>query len=191
MSFGLGTKILKIMHVIDDVGEKAINEARASVDAHSPSRAFMEIGKDMMDGLTIGISKDSSVVEATRRVGGKAVKALTNSLSTLAYTLGDTSEFNPTITPVLDLTNVQNGSKFISNMLGSSSIGANVSFEKASFISAATNQKPKNSAVVNSPQVNEIKFEQTINSPVALTTSEIYRNTKTQISMAREELRLL
>lgn len=191
MTFGLGTKVLKFMGLIDDTGAKAIDAARASVDAHSPSRAFMEIGKDMMDGLTIGIARDSSVVNATRRVGSDAVKALNSSLSLLAYNLGDVSEFNPTITPVLDLSNIQNGSKLMNNMFGSPIIGANLSFGKASAISVAENQNQKNTAVKISPQVNEIKFEQTINSPVALTTSEIYRNTKTQISMAKEELRLV
>lgn len=190
MTFGMGTRLLKFFGVIDDAGAKAIDAARESVDAHSPSRAFMEIGKDMMDGLTIGIARNSSVIDATRRVGSDAVKALNNSLSLVSSSLENVNEFSPTIRPVLDLSNVQNGSKVIGNMFAGKTIDTNVSFAKASFISDMEKQNAKNSAVVNSPQVNEIKFEQTINSPTALSTSEIYRNTKTQISMAKEELRI-
>jgi len=35
---------------------------------------------------------------------------------------------------------------------------------------------------------SEVKFEQNIYSPEALSTNDIYRNTKSQIAMAKEEL---
>jgi hypothetical protein len=191
LTFGFGSTVADWLGLIDKTAKDSIEAMENELEVESPSKAFMRIGEYLIAGLALGISNDSAVVSATSNVAGNLIKTLNNSLTGVAANLESMDDFNPTITPVLDLSNVQNGSRFIGSMLGSSTIGANVSFGKASAISGMQNQNTKNTAVKVSPQVNEIKFEQTINSPVALSTSEIYRNTKTQISMAKEELRLV
>ena len=41
----------------------AINANRKKIDGHSPSRVFMDIGKDIVDGLDIGITKNAKSTE--------------------------------------------------------------------------------------------------------------------------------
>jgi ApbE superfamily uncharacterized protein (UPF0280 family) len=75
----------------------------------------------------------------------------------------------------------------LNGMLSTPTIDASLSFGQAASISmAATTAKDANAQPVQT--TNEIKFEQIINAPTALSTNDIYRNTKTQLSLAKEEL---
>lgn len=188
---GLGEKATEFYDKIKEFAKEALDKIKLGWLIHSPSKATKQIAGYLVDGLVAGFSDHERALTAVDGLTSNVTSAFSNALSSAYNTLDTMGNLNPTITPVLDLSNIQNGSKTMNNMFGTPTLGANVSFGKASAISGMQNQNTKNTAVKVSPQVNEIKFEQTINSPVALTTSEIYRNTKTQISMAKEELRLV
>ncbi len=96
-------------------------------------------------------------------------------------------DFNPTITPVLDLTQVQAGARGIGGIMGNSSVAADMSLRNADYISAVTSTRPDDS-VATAKQTGDVVFNQNIYAPKELSANDIYRNTKSQIALAKEEL---
>lgn len=173
----------------------------------SPSRVFMQYGVYIAQGLTMGIDgmsnkvKDSSANLAKQVVDGfqpnvddmstQAEKVITATFDSMMKNLGDLDSFNPTITPVLDLTNVEKEAARLSGMLTASSLGGSVSFNNAAFLAAASRAQDTSLLEAKAIVPTEIKFEQNNFSPEALSTAEIYRRTNNQIAMAKEELSVL
>jgi hypothetical protein len=101
--------------------------------------------------------------------------------------LGNLDDFNPVITPVLDLTSLQRDAKTISGMLPTSSLTPSLSYEQASII-ATTRTKTEEEQAAGQTTSSEVKFEQNIYAPTQLSTADIYRQTRNQITVAKEEL---
>ncbi len=97
-------------------------------------------------------------------------------------------EFNPVITPVLDLTEVQLASRKLDQFLSVSTITPDFSYDQARLISTVTDLESKASEVSAYSGPTEVTFEQNIYAPTSLSTNDIYRNTKSQIVLAKEEL---
>ena len=154
---------------------------------HSPSTVFAEIGNNIMLGWAGGIEGGQPHVQKTlTNVANNMTKTFNSALSD---SLSNMSEFNPVITPVLDLTRVQSQSSKIAGYLNVSSITPGASMQQANVISntsGGSNNTSTPSAVNNQP--GDITFIQNNNSPKALSAADIYRSTKSQIALAKEEL---
>jgi hypothetical protein len=111
------------------------------------------------------------------------VSAMNKVVAAVAEAASQNIDASPTITPVLDLTNIQNGSKTLASMLNVVPITAAASFGLASGISPEQNS-PGGDTEEKAP----IQFEQNNTSPEALSSIEIYRQTKNQLSQARPVL---
>lgn len=75
----------------------------------SPSREMMESGGYFGEGFAIGIEKSGGEVEnKARRLAQGAVDAVKSYASTFADTFNENMDLNPTITPVLDMSNIEN-----------------------------------------------------------------------------------
>jgi tape measure domain-containing protein len=97
----------------------------------------------------------------------------------------------PSIQPVLDLTNVRKQAEEMKKILSvKPEISVEVSFELASNISAERLQMAKDAVVDETSPANgpTIEIKQYNTSPKALSTVEIYRHTKNQLSMAKNAL---
>lgn len=101
------------------------------------------------------------------------------------------ADINPTITPVLDLTNVEKGAERINGFITPSKISADVSAGQAAFLSNATAAQNGSDMPQNQVLSTEIKFEQNVYSPKMLSVGELYRQTRNQITLAKEELSIL
>lgn len=81
----------------------------------------MKIGGYMGEGLVIGLDTyQSKVYDSGYAVGDKAAKGLNRAIDQVSKLSLDNMDLNPTITPVIDLTNVKNGVASIDNMLSKS-----------------------------------------------------------------------
>jgi hypothetical protein len=160
----------------------------------SPSKVFMEIGKWIPIGLGIGILNEQNVIRDAMLDLGSTVtdsfvideKDLTapavNAMHSLAEALSISSDFNPTITPVLDLTQVARDAKLLKNLYPDLSTSTASNISAAELEASAISQEFGAEAGVN------VQFVQNNNSPKALSTNDIYRQTKNQIAIAKEEL---
>jgi hypothetical protein len=101
-------------------------------------------------------------------------------------------EFTPTITPVLDLTKVEAEARKLSTIMGVTPMIARASFEQAEIV-ATTTTPPQEEVLTDTraQQPTEIKFEQHNYSPEALSTADIYRQTRNLITISKEELKVL
>ena len=97
---------------------RAIEEAKRKAGIQSPSKVFMEMGKFMDEGAAIGISENAgSVEDSASTMINSAITAFKKPLAGLADLLATDIDVNPTITPVVDLSNVSAGASAINGML--------------------------------------------------------------------------
>lgn len=109
----------------------ALNGARAAAQIRSPSRKFANlVGKYIPLGTAKGIDDYSNVVtDATVSMVGNSLKTVTSTLSTIADAMNENADFEPVITPVVDLSGVKTGSKQIEDIIGSNNISVGMSGE--------------------------------------------------------------
>jgi tape measure domain-containing protein len=189
MTGGLASRAKEVFDQARSLAQGAIGIVTGVFDSNSPSKVFIKIGKDVGDGLVIGLSKTTMVENASEKLAESSVNAFSNVLSSFVYGLESIDEFNPRVTPVLDLSNVQKDASYLSSMLGSNTMTASLSYGNARYIAKTTDVAPSSATeVAANSGPTEITFEQNIYSPTALSTSDIYRNTRSQITLAKEEL---
>ena len=108
------------------LGRKALDAAKSALDENSPSKEMKQVGIFADMGLINGLKMYSNkVYNSGYNVGKQALSAVKDSMKQMNGLIDDTN-YNPTITPVLDLTNIQNGANEIDNMLNSSQFGTSV-----------------------------------------------------------------
>ena len=98
------------------VANKAIKTVNATIKSASPSRVAMKQGSFYGLGFAIGIIESSRDVEkASEKLGNSAITSVEQSISQINDLMS--SSLNPVISPVLDLTNIQNGINSMDSML--------------------------------------------------------------------------
>ena len=172
------------------LGNDAINGIKSALGIKSPSKEFMEIGRFSNLGLANGLSKYSNIaVDAASNIGLSAVDSLKKSVSKISDLAFNELDMNPTIRPVLDLSAIKKDSSSISSMLKPASISVGSAYAQASSIAIEQRANQSGSAVsTEETSINSdtnITFIQNNNSPKALSASEIYRQTKNQISAVK------
>jgi phage-related protein len=153
-------------------------------------------GMLIMQGLHRGMEEEwktvdkwLSEVDPAASLDPNIVNNITKVVTEAMDQISALDEFNPTITPVLDLTQVAEEAKKIGGHLATN-LTPSVSYDTARTIASDTNAI-KATSVENSPVgTGEVKFEQNIYAPEQLSTADIYRQTRSQITLAKEELKI-
>lgn len=176
---GLGGAVGKLASKAADLARSALNAAKNALGISSPSKEFMKVGQFSAEGMALGMENNTGVVvDAATNVGNNALDAVRTVLSTLPDIIQENIDADPTIRPVLDLTDVKSGVSQIGSLLNDSS-----SFRSATATAAAISA---NQADVVDPATGQpvapIQFNQYNTSPKALSTAEIYRRTNNQLS---------
>lgn len=108
-------------------GHAATNTLRASVAVASPSKIAIWIGEMFTTGFANGIANlTGRVKSSSEEVGQTAIDSMSDKLSDIADSVS--TDFEPTITPVLDLSEIQNGANSINGLFANQSVnlsGAN------------------------------------------------------------------
>ena len=135
------------------LGQKAVQGEKDGQASNSPSKLTIQAGKWLGEGLVIGIGKmGGQVYKAGRSLGETATSTISSSISRIADAVNTDIDSQPTIRPVLDLSEVRSGVNTLSSMLNMDSrvgILANVSS-----ISSMMNSRGQNG--VNSDVVSAI-----------------------------------
>lgn len=123
--------------------EKAERAVKAKSKIQSPSRVWMTIGGFMGRGLAIGIANSAnSVSRAAVSLADKSGKVLTDAISTISDKIENGIDASPTITPVVDLSNVESAAGTINSLMATRramSLAASIS-RSPSRMEAATHQ---------------------------------------------------
>lgn len=171
----------KLLEIAGEMVKKIKNKLRIK----SPSEMFAEIGRFSVEGMARGFANSSKLVtSAVTDTADNALAAMKKSMQGISEAVLSEIDPNPKITPVLDLSEIQNGSKSLSNMLAG--VSASASLGQASLISSAqlATQVAKEAAASESV----IKFEQNNYSPESLSEIQIYRQTRNQLSQVKAAL---
>lgn len=153
-------------------------------------------GMLIMQGLHTGMEKEWAAIESwlSGLNPADSIDVNTNKLSTalagLANTLDASDAFNPTITPVLDLTQVAAEASQIGSYLQTPALTSAYSTAQANTIATATTAAQKENVEDTLTGDSKVTFNQVINAPEQLSTADIYRQTRNQITLAKEELKI-
>jgi tape measure domain-containing protein len=175
-----------IVKTMEDIATAMVKALKKKLKMKSPSKVFIEIGEFVTEGLAQGITATTkSVANAAEGLAGVAVDSMKQSFADLTMNIIGT---DPTITPVLDLSQIQADAKNMSDMLNVVPITAAASYNQAAAISADQNTVQTALDETASTEASVIKFEQNNYSPTALSEADIYRQTKNQLSQAKAAL---
>jgi tape measure domain-containing protein len=101
------------------VAQSALNSMNSTLDIHSPSREFSKVGTNSDKGLALGLMNSMGVVtDASEAVGEQTKKSLEKSLLRVSDILTDDFDVDPTIRPVVDLSDVTDSANRINSMFG-------------------------------------------------------------------------
>lgn len=193
MSFGLVSKSASVAKSALDMAKSAFNGVTKFLSINSPSKKFIKVGEAVPEGMAIGIDNYGHLVEtSTVAVGKSAINIMTKTLSNLGDTVSGNMDANPTIRPVLDLSDIKKEAGLIDGMLGTSpltlgSTTRNANATADSYL-ASFDRKTDSSSGTAKAEPN-ISIVQTNNSPKALSAAEIYRQTNNALSVAKGALK--
>lgn len=178
---GFGDGIDSYMWYVQDqarsMANAAYNAAMRELQSDSPSKLFKKVGSYVPLGFARGIESGESNVESSIAVMTKsAVDNTTKAISKIVDAFDSDVDTQPRIRPVLDLSNLEQGTKQINSMFSNNqamSISARFSRNANSQLQNGANEEKK--TVVN-------QFTQNNYSPKALSRVEIYRQTSNQFS---------
>lgn len=191
MTGGIRSGASSVVNSIRDMASNAINSAKGILGINSPSRVFRELGSGIVEGFVMGVDSHSDAIKSIDNLGTDTVNAFTKITDDIAASMQNLDLINPTITPVLDLTGVTKDAKQLASIFGTAPFVANVSSGQARSISNDVRRQDTFSSQASRGGSTEVKFEQNIYAPEALSVSDIYRNTRSQINIAKEELGIL
>lgn len=168
------------------VAQEALAASKRALGVASPSKEYFKIGAWSDEGLADGIDENSDmVVTSAYNVGREAVKALQESMKSISSVMDSDADFNPTITPVMDLTNIEKNAALINSMLKPAPISVDTSYASAAAIAESNREQQAAASEADTSGTPTVQFVQNNTSPKALSSAEIYRNTKNQLSIAK------
>lgn len=107
----------KLKGWFSDLLNKLPEWAKNILGIHSPSKVFAEIGRYSDEGLIVGLNKYAGKVQdAAEGVGNSAVNGIQNGILGANNFLDDAIIGDPTIRPILDLSDVEAGARNINSM---------------------------------------------------------------------------
>ena len=184
---GLKSQQAALEKQMDAIAAAMIKAIKKKLKIKSPSRVFMEVGGYSAQGLIDGLDEMSGYVErSAARTGMAAVESLRKSLTGFSDLITHDVDTRPVITPVLDLSRVRKDSAELGKIFSSSHIPTDSAFSKAKYVAStiASNQDVSESVQAG----NSVSYVQNNYSPKALSSADIYRNTKSQLSKVKGAL---
>ena len=128
MAEGLRTQLSSVKAAAKELADAAASASKKALKEKSPSKVFFEIGSYGGDGLAEGfISSMSTVSKAAEEMSMESVNA---ALSPLANLKLDEIDTQPTIKPVLDMSDIESKSGTINSLLNQNN-AAKISAEVA------------------------------------------------------------
>lgn len=148
--------ILKVKIASAAMAKAAEDAARAQLDEHSPSKKFAKIGDFAGQGFVNALNKYRTISHnAGSRMADSAIKGVSGAIGRIKDAIEGKIDSQPTIRPVLDLSDVNSGVGTLNGMFGMTpSFGVNANLGAIS--SMMTNsQNGDNSDIVSA--INDLK----------------------------------
>lgn len=189
---GLSDGVNAVIEGAKGMAKSALDAAKNLLGINSPSKRFYEIGGWTAEGFADGINHGApDAASASSAMGLAALAAMQDAFAQIVSTLESDMDFNPVITPVLDLTDIRKNMPEVESLMGDVSVPAGRSYNQASSISEGiSDAEVYANQQAGDPGVN-LTFNQTNTSPESLSEVEIYRKTNNLLSQAKGALELV
>lgn len=140
------------INAIAEVCTAMVDTANSILQVHSPSRLFMQIGDYLDQGLSLGISQNmSDPVSSISGLGDNLITAMQSAMAQVSAIASNQFDFQPQITPVVDLSNVRSGAAEYSRLFGGSIYGRMAGGISRNMAAAQNAQSAYNSMLANTP----------------------------------------
>lgn len=114
---GLTGGLPQVENAVTETGGAIPEILKNILGIHSPSKKAMEIGEYITDGLAIGLTKNTTnITDASNKIANTTLDSLNESLYKLQGLSSIDMNYEPTITPVLDTSKIQNGINSMNSM---------------------------------------------------------------------------
>lgn len=162
------------------IAAETLNIARSKLGIRSPSREFMQIGRYVDEGFAIGLREYSNLAEdASSDMATGTLSPVQEAIQQLSGMLDGSIDINPVITPTLDLSQINARSAALANMFNGRQIAVQA---RADEQQAEMMTQIGNILAEQNSEPRSVTFNQTNNSPKALSRTEIYRQTRNGFS---------
>lgn len=161
---GLNSKTSDLYTIAYNIGVRVAQSVKDGAQVMSPSKATYEVGKYLDEGLILGMKAlQSNVYKEGTEVGQASVDAFNTAMKTMTDSINAETEidYNPVITPVLDLSQIQNGVNTIDGMFANPklSIDGTANLVRQVGLSVPTsNSRSYSSSSVNNLYIDGIKY---------------------------------
>lgn len=187
------SKLSSIASAVTSMGSTVVSKVKSAFGIHSPSRVMYEIGDFLMQGLANGITDN------TEQGIAAATTMATDTVDALSKGFGNTKDIwnnafgenaDPTIKPVLDLSQVEEQAGRLDEILPQEEIASTLTSTATAQLAGrvVTSTPTKSNDTATSETYNQgtsLVFNQYNNSPKALSEAEIYRQTRNQIEQVK------
>ena len=114
---GINSKIESAASKAAEMANAAEKAAKNALDINSPSKVFRRIGYSVPEGFAMGIDKMSYMAnDSVDSMADSSLISMRNTISKIADCVNADIDAQPTIRPVLDLSDVRSGAGTISSM---------------------------------------------------------------------------
>ncbi len=109
---------------VEQMMKNAYDAGKAAIDSNSPSKLFMTLGAFAGEGMAIGINNTEGLVgENAGALGQVALDKAKEMVSIISKIMSEEIDASPTISPILDLTNLEAGMDAFANETKNRNIG--------------------------------------------------------------------
>ena len=153
---GINAKKSAVYWAAYALGQEAVQGEKDGQQSNSPSKATIKAGKWIGEGLVIGIGNMSrQVYDAGSNLGRTATSTISSAVSKIASAIDTNIDAQPTIRPVLDLSDVRSGAGAIGGMFNGASVGVSANLSAISSGMAGYGQNGGNGDVVSA--INKLR----------------------------------
>lgn len=143
------------INAIAEVCTAMVDTANGILQVHSPSRIFMQIGDYLDQGLSKGISQNASdPVSSISGLGDRLIVAMQGAMAQVSAIASNQFDFQPQITPVVDLSNVRAGASEYNSLFGGSIYSRMAGGISRNMAAAQNAQSAYNAMLQSAPQGN-------------------------------------
>ena len=147
LAAGINGGASSAINAASNAAASALAAAKARLGIHSPSREFYAVGDYAIQGLTNALTDGQKTTQsAGSNVASAALVGLQNSLMMISALMNSGLDTSPTITPVIDDSQVRAGIQRVNTLMNNLTVGQNMTMAGASF---GINQNGDNSDVVS------------------------------------------
>jgi len=132
-----------VVYAAQELSDAVLDAMHLPFRSKSPSKATYELGENVVQGLTNGlVALSGKASNAAEGVGFNAIDSMRKSISGISDVIDSDMDMHPTITPILDLSDVKNNAGSLGSMLSTKPITVDAALSKVNSISTGYQSVP-------------------------------------------------